>query len=122
MYKEITECRICKNKNIKTIFSLGNQYLTGVFPKSQNENVVYGPVDLIKCIEGCGLVQLKQSYEPNLMYGMNYGYRSGLNKSMVEHLKSIVEKIKNIVDLKENDFILILEAMIQQHCNVIQII
>lgn len=106
MYSEIKECRICKNKNLKTIFSLGNQFLTGVFPKSKNEIVENGPVDLVKCIDGCGLVQLKQSYDPNLMYGMNYGYRSGLNKSMVKHLNEIVEKIKKIINFENDDIVL----------------
>lgn len=105
MYKEITECRICKNKNLKNIFSLGNQYLTGTFPKNKNQEIAYGPVDLMKCVDGCGLVQLKQSYDPNLMYGMNYGYRSGLNNSMINHLKQIVNKIKSLVEFKKEDIV-----------------
>ena len=34
IYKEIKNCRISKDDNIIHIMSLGEQYLTGVFPKS----------------------------------------------------------------------------------------
>jgi hypothetical protein len=40
------------------------------------------------------------------MYGQNYGYRSGLNQSMIAHLKCIVRDIEAIANLKKNDFIL----------------
>ncbi len=97
MVKKISECRICHNKNLTSIFSLGEQVLTGVFPKTVSQVVTSGPVDLVKCdaATGCGLVQLSQSYDLSEMYGLNYGYRSGLNQSMVNHLHS---KVKSILD------------------------
>ena len=114
MYTTIKCCRICKNKNLKSVFNLGNQYLTGTFPKSKKEKVNYGPVELVKCTEKkgklskkvCGLVQLKQTFDLNYMYGMNYGYRSGLNKSMVKHLKNKVKNILNFKILKPNDLVI----------------
>jgi hypothetical protein len=69
---------------------LGEQALTGLSPKSQSETVIFGPVKLVKCFEavgGCGLVQLRQSHNTDDMYADNYGYRSGLNQSMVGHLQ-----------------------------------
>lgn len=88
-YTEATACRICGNPHLVQILHLGDQALTGVFPKSTDEQVVSGPVELVRCDaghNGCGLVQLRQSYDPGMMYGENYGYRSGLNQSMVRHL------------------------------------
>ena len=49
MFTTIKSCRICKNKNLKSIFNLGSQYLTGTFPKNKKEKVSYGPVELVKC-------------------------------------------------------------------------
>jgi hypothetical protein len=66
--------------------------LTGVFPKSKDEIVTEGPVDLVWCPDS-GLLQMKQSYSLDEMYGDNYGYRSGLNASMVKHLQ---KKIKTL--------------------------
>lgn len=87
---------------------LGEQTLTGVFPKSRSEKVTSGPVDLVQCATegGCGLVQLKQSYDLSEMYGMNYGYRSGLNASMVRHLHSKVDKILNLGILGHGDLVI----------------
>lgn len=108
MYTEVKRCRICQNEDLKTIFSLGNQALNGVFPESPSVFVQQGPVDLVKCIgsKSCGLVQLKQSYDSKLMYGDNYGYRSGLNKSMINHLKSKVDLIRSYDILDNDDYII----------------
>ena len=40
------------------------------------------------------------------MYGNNYGYRSGLNQSMVDHLNNKAKAIKQIVPLGANDLAL----------------
>lgn len=110
----ITQCRICGGAHLQTVMSLGDQALTGVFPKSPDQAVTRGPVDLVRCAsaDGCGLVQLRQSYDLGEMYGMNYGYRSGLNASMVRHLQGKVEKIlalgllqpgDRVIDIGSND-------------------
>ena len=106
--KEIINCRICGNPNLKTVMNLGLQSLTGVFPKKSDEQVKAGPVELIRCeaSDGCGLVQLKQSYDLDSMYGMNYGYRSGLNKSMVQHLQQKVANILSKKILKNGDLVI----------------
>ena len=87
------------------ILSLGNQYLTGVFPKDKNFKITNGPLDLLWCSNDC-LVQLKQSYKLSEMYGDNYGYRSGLNKSMVAHLKSKISFLESMIDLKDDDIVI----------------
>jgi NDP-4-keto-2,6-dideoxyhexose 3-C-methyltransferase len=104
----LTKCRICGGENFETIMSLGHQVMTGTFPKSEEEDVTGGPVDLIRCSadKGCGLVQLKQSYDLSEMYGLNYGYRSGLNASMVSHLHSKVDKILSLGVLEQGDLII----------------
>ncbi|HOJ91299.1 MAG TPA: hypothetical protein PLH86_09365, partial [Saprospiraceae bacterium] len=78
MYTEIEKCRISGSKNLITVLSLGEQYLTGVFPKNKHEEITKGPLDLVWCPDS-GLLQMKQSYSLEEMYGDNYGYRSGLN-------------------------------------------
>ena len=91
--------------NLVTILDLGEQYLTGVFPRERDAVVTKGPVQLVLCPEG-GLVQLKQSYDVSEMYGDNYGYRSGLNKSMVAHLENKVKQLEGIASLKAGDVVL----------------
>lgn len=105
MYTEIKKCRISDSENLITILSLGNQYLTGVFPKSKDEKVTVGPVDLVWCPES-GLLQMKQSYSLEEMYGENYGYRSGLNASMVKHLQKKIKTLENLAKPHSNDLVI----------------
>ena len=113
MYKKVQACRICGNTNLEPILDLGRQMLTGIFPsKVDTKAATTGPLELVKCFgdvngaPSCGLVQLRHSYDLKEMYGLNYGYRSGLNKSMVDHLRSKVERIKSLVTLSPNDLII----------------
>ena len=109
MYKKISSCRICGNKVLTNFLNLGDQMLTVVFPKEKDkERVSSGPIALVKCMgeNSCGLVQMQYSYSLSEMYGDNYGYRSGLNKSMVDHLHSKVSKITKLVKLNDDDLII----------------
>lgn len=104
MYNEITKCRISGSENLVTVLSLGEQTLTGVFPKSENEKITKGPVDMVWCPDS-GLLQLKQSYSLDEMYGDNYGYRSGLNQSMVDHLTQKIHTLERLANPGENDIV-----------------
>ena len=109
MFHKIEKCRVCGNEHYSTVLDLGNQYLSGIFPKSIDLDMYRGPLKLVKCDElagGCGHVQLEHTFDLSTMYGEEYGYRSGLNSSMVKHLKSKCEKISNFLDLKENDIVI----------------
>jgi hypothetical protein len=104
-YKEIKQCRVSGSNNLVPVLNLGYQVLTGVFPKSTSEQITRGPLELVWCPDG-GLLQLRHTYESSEMYGENYGYRSGLNQSMVNHLAEKVRYIERMVNLKPGDRIL----------------
>lgn len=91
------------------ILDLGKQYLTGVFPATKEQKIGRSPLQLVKCSEesanDCGLLQLKHSYSPREMFAPGYGYRSGLNKSMVLHLERIVSDLLRVVKLKQDDIV-----------------
>lgn len=103
-YCEINSCRIAPDQHLVSVLDLGHHALTGVFPKSTSEPVTVGPLELVWC-PGSGLLQLRHSYEPTEMYGNNYGYRSGLNQSMVDHLTDKVEHLERVVTLKDGDIV-----------------
>jgi hypothetical protein len=105
MYREISKCRISGSTNLLTVLSLGEQCLTGVFPKTTSESVTKGPLDLVWCPDS-GLLQLKQSYSLDEMYGDNYGYRSGLNRSMVVHLTNKIAALERLVNLSPSDCVI----------------
>ena len=102
---KLEKCRVCGNTHIEEVLNLGEQELTGVFPKSKNEKLTSGLLDLYFCPE-CGLLQLGHSYSLDEMYGDNYGYRSGLNPSMVEHLSSKINMLETMYNLKSGDVVL----------------
>ena len=105
MYKEISKCRICGSADLLLVLSLGEQHLTGVFPASPAFEVTKGPLDMVSC-QKCGLLQLKQSYSLDEMYGDNYGYRSGLNASMVAHLTNKIRGLERLVPLSSKDLVI----------------
>jgi len=104
-YRSISECRVSKSENLVSVLNLGDQVLTGVFPKTAGESVTRGPLELAWCPDS-GLLQLKHSYDVSEMYGDNYGYRSGLNQSMVDHLSSKVAYLEKLVELNPGETVL----------------
>ncbi|MCB1534046.1 MAG: class I SAM-dependent methyltransferase [Rhodoblastus sp.] len=105
MMKRIEKCRISGSTNLLSVLSLGDQALTGVFPASASVPVTVGPLELVWCPDS-GLLQLAHVYEASEMYGENYGYRSGLNASMVRHLTQKIGKLEQFAELKAGDTVL----------------
>jgi hypothetical protein len=103
-YKPISRCRVSGSENLVSVLNLGHQELTGVFPRGRNEKLTSGPLELVWCPDS-GLLQLRDSYEPAEMYGQNYGYRSGLNQSMVNHLTEKVRYLERLIPLKAGDVV-----------------
>jgi len=104
MYHAIKTCRICAARELDSVLHLGNQCFTGIFPKT-NEPLPSVPLEIVKCPR-CGLVQLNHNYDPQMLYGQTYGYRSGLNKSMVEHLRAKAAHLQKLCPLKSGDIVL----------------
>ncbi|MER6912286.1 class I SAM-dependent methyltransferase [Streptomyces sp. NPDC000594] len=102
----ITACRICGNRELVPVLDLGEQALTGVFPTSRDQVVPAVPLELVVCSPaGCGLVQLRHTPDPGLMYGAGYGYRSGIRPFMVNHLRSKVAAVRELVALGPGDLV-----------------
>jgi hypothetical protein len=101
----VTACRLCGSADLLQVLDLGEQALTGVFPASAEEDVPTAPLELVWC-SSCTLLQLAHSYDPTELYGDNYGYRSGLNRSMVEHLAREARGLERLVGLSPGDVVL----------------
>lgn len=100
----IEHCRVSGSRNLIPVLHLGEQELTGVFPRP-GEAVTRGPLELVWCPDS-GLLQLAHRFDPSEMYGDNYGYRSGLNASMVRHLTQKILFLEQRADLKPGDTVL----------------
>mgnify|MGYP001200268326 CR=1 FL=1 len=100
----IKRCRSCKKKRLKNLFSLGSLSYTGKFP-SKNQNIKKKKIELVIC-KNCELVQLAHNFDLKYLYGPDYGYRTGINKTMLSHVKEVVEHLSKITKLKKKDYVL----------------
>ena len=103
-YTEIKRCRVSNSEHLVSVLNLGHQALTGVFPRNASDYVTKGPLELVWSPDS-GLLQLKHSYNASEMYGENYGYRSGLNQSMVNHLTDKVAYLERLIPLSDGDVV-----------------
>jgi len=104
-YTPLQRCRIGGGETLITVLDLGQQALTGVFPRDPQAAITTGPLRLVWCPDS-GLLQLSHSYDLGEMYGENYGYRSGLNRSMVDHLTQKVAQLERVAALSPGDTVL----------------
>ena len=102
---KIKFCRNCKNNKFFDLLSLGKVSFTGKFPKTFFHNIPSTHLNLLMCIK-CKLVQLDRNFNPKYLYGKDYGYRTGINHTMTNHVKKTVEKCSTLVKLKTNDHVL----------------
>lgn len=90
-------CRVCHSPSLTPVIDLGSQYLQNVFlkkgvPPPPMRNI---PLSLVFCNpakdeNACGLLQTEYTVPPKILYS-TYWYRSGTNKTMRDHLKSIAQ-------------------------------
>ena len=101
----ISTCRISNSRNLISVLNLGEQQLTGVFPRTSTEPIESGPLELVWCPDS-QLLQLSHSFDPSRMYGKDYGYRSSLNQSMVNHLTTKVTNLEQRFGLRPGDCVI----------------
>ena len=104
MSKKISKCRNCKSKNLEKLFSLGKIRFTGKFP-NKKQSIPYGDLTLIICND-CKLVQLSKNFDLKYLYNKEYGYRTGVNKTMTKHVESVVKILRKITKIKKNENVL----------------
>jgi len=106
--RKIDSCRVCGNKNLTFILSLGEQHVSA-FLKTNEEETPKIPLELMLCdikSDGCGLLQLKHTTPGELMYSTHYWYKSGINQTMRNALADVVGKAVKLVQLSPNDIVL----------------
>ena len=101
---KIKKCRVCNSRSLQQLFSLGKMKFTGKFPK-KNQFIPSGDVNLVMCNK-CRLVQLKDNFNLRFLYNNDYGYRTGINSTMRNHVKYVVNKITKKAKLKNKDYVL----------------
>ena len=98
-------CNNCKSKKLIKVFSLGKLSFSGRFGKSLKENVPKDSLNLVIC-NSCKLVQLDKYFNPKYLYGKGYGYRTGINKTMTNHVKKTVQTALKFKNVTSGDYVL----------------
>ncbi len=112
-YSAVPKCRICGNTDLTEVIKLGEQYLASSFVADNSKeelSKIRIPLTLVLCDRSknksaCGLVQLKETVDRDLMY-RSYFYRSGTNPMMREALQDIVKEISQKTSLNPGDHVL----------------
>jgi SAM-dependent methyltransferase len=106
-----TTCRICGSPHLTPVLDLGRQCIAGAFNRPGEEAPVQRaiPLELVWCDmtkdqDACGLLQTRHSVPPSLLY-KSYWYRSGVNRTMTEHLHELATKAEEIVGLEAGDLV-----------------
>lgn len=105
---EIERCRVCSSAELHPVIDMGSQYIASLFPKRPLSSDLERrfPLEVVRCAaqKGCGLVQLRHTVSPAVMYS-EYGYRSGTNEMMRANLAQITERIEKVVPLDPGDVV-----------------
>ena len=102
-FKRRSKCRACDGP-LESLWDLGDFALTGIFPNPGAE-VPIATLEVTHCTT-CSLVQLAHDYTMETFFGKGYGYRSGLNASMVAHLATIAQDVSRYIKLNPGDTVL----------------
>lgn len=101
---KLKSCRNCNHSKLILLFTLGNIAFTGKFPE-RDRPIKKASITLVMCRK-CKLVQLAHNYNLKYLYGLDYGYRTGINKTMTDHMKNVVLNMVKISKINSNDAVL----------------
>lgn len=105
MESELHICRICKSSNLNEVVNLGKQIITSRFPNFGDFSTPSTSIRLVMCAV-CNLVQLKDTTASCELYEHMYGYRSGVNATMRNHLQQYNEQLQELAELHDGDYVL----------------
>ena len=103
--KKVKKCLLCGNNNLKSIFSLGNLYISNFVSKKNIKKGLKAPLQLMYCRK-CTLIQLSHIAPQEIMYKKYYWYKSGITQIMRNGLKDLFKSSLKHVKLNKNDFVL----------------
>lgn len=109
---EITECRVCKSKDLHKFISLGPQPLANSFLRKEDLTLSepFYPLDVCLC-KNCGLVQLTYVVSGEIMF-KNYVYITSASAPLINHFSQLADDViekfnfpKNslVIDIGSND-------------------
>lgn len=102
----IDKCQVCNSDNLHLILDLGHQPLCDslLTPETINEPEITYPLRMIWC-EDCSLVQIDYCVDGSTVFHLDYPYRTGVTKELVEYLNEMGNSLISKYELKKNDLV-----------------
>ena len=104
------KCRICDRGGLIEYLDLGEQPLADAFlsTREQFDSEAVFPLTVLYC-PNCSLSQLSYVVPPDVLYGKDYPYETGMNSEGVVHFRRMARSLRNrfkpeyVVDIGSND-------------------
>jgi len=103
--KKVTKCLLCSNSKLKSLFNVGNLFVSNFVSQKNIFKGIKSPLNLLYC-KNCTLIQLSHLAPQEIMYRRFYWYKSGVTKTMRDGLRELFEDCIKKVKLKKNDVVL----------------
>ncbi len=103
--KKVKKCLLCNNNKLKSLFDLGNLYVSNFVKKNNIYKGTKSRLNLLYCNK-CTLIQLSHLAPQEIMYRRFYWYKSGVTRTMREGLKELSLSCIRNAKLKKNDVVL----------------
>jgi SAM-dependent methyltransferase len=102
----IDKCQVCNSSKLNLILDLGHQPLCDslLSKAALNEPEITYPLRMFWC-EDCSLAQLDYCVDGSIVYHLDYPYRSGVTKELVEYQKSIGKLLVSKYNLQDTDLV-----------------
>lgn len=98
----VKKCRICKNTQLKKIFSLGKQPLANNLLNKKGKARMY-PLELLQCSH-CTLIQLSYVVPKEELFD-NYFYIPSISKTYLKHFDTLSQSLIDRLQLEENSLV-----------------
>jgi NDP-4-keto-2,6-dideoxyhexose 3-C-methyltransferase len=103
---------VCGSADLTAVVSIEEQYLSPTFVETNENNPLADirvPQTLVLCdrsnnADACGLLQLKETVEPDYLY-REYFYRSSVSDTMRKDLRNVVDDVVERARLEDNDVV-----------------
>lgn len=101
---KVKKCRICGGKNLKLIFSLGEQSLANNLLETSSAPSPIYPLELVQC-QHCMLIQLSYIVSKEAMFD-NYFYIPSISKTYLKHFETVTDSLIKQFNLKKGDLVI----------------
>ena len=105
--KEVTECQICANKNLKSVLFLGFLPPVNLMQKAGqalSEQPAY-PAEMLYCPE-CHLVQLGSIVSAEILFPAEYPYTSSTTKILRDNFNELSQEVCSEFGLGKDDLVI----------------